>query len=32
MWELLLKLMRDEQLKDFVLVGGTLLSLQTGTD
>jgi len=30
MWELLLKLMRDEQLKDFVLVGGTSLSLQIG--
>lgn len=30
MWELLQKLMKDEMLKDFNLVGGTALSLQIG--
>jgi len=30
MWELLQKLMKDEKLKDFKLVGGTALSLQIG--
>lgn len=30
MWELLQKLMKDEMLKDFDLVGGTSLSLQIG--
>ena len=30
MWELLQKLMKDEKLKDFNLVGGTALSLQIG--
>nr|WP_315167155.1 nucleotidyl transferase AbiEii/AbiGii toxin family protein [uncultured Flavobacterium sp.] len=30
MWELLQKLMKDEMLKDFYLVGGTSLSLQIG--
>lgn len=30
MWELLQKLMKDEKLKDFNLVGGTSLSLQIG--
>lgn len=30
MWELLQKLMKDEMLKDFNLVGGTSLSLQIG--
>lgn len=30
LWELLQKLMRDEKLQDFILVGGTALSLQIG--
>lgn len=30
MWELLQKLMKDEMLKDFVLVGGTALALRLG--
>jgi hypothetical protein len=30
MWELLQKLMKDEKLKDFTLVGGTALSLMLG--
>ncbi|MFP8894087.1 nucleotidyl transferase AbiEii/AbiGii toxin family protein [Chryseobacterium sp. EZn1] len=30
MWELLQKLMKDEKLKDFILVGGTALSLKIG--
>ncbi|MBW7674205.1 nucleotidyl transferase AbiEii/AbiGii toxin family protein [Chryseobacterium chendengshani] len=30
MWELLQKLMKDEKLKDFILVGGTALSLILG--
>lgn len=30
MWELLQKLMKDEMLKDYILVGGTALSLKIG--
>lgn len=30
MWELLQKLLKDEKLKDFSLVGGTALSLMIG--
>ncbi|MDR6457412.1 hypothetical protein J2786_000505 [Chryseobacterium vietnamense] len=30
MWELLQKLMRDEKLKEYILVGGTALSLKIG--
>jgi hypothetical protein len=30
MWELIQKLMKDEKLKDFVLVGGTALSIKIG--
>lgn len=30
MWELLQKLMKDEMLKDFTLVGGTALALKLG--
>lgn len=30
MWELLQRLMKDEKLKDFNLVGGTALSLMIG--
>jgi predicted nucleotidyltransferase len=30
MWELLQKLMKEERLKDFILVGGTALSLMLG--
>ena len=30
MWELLQKLMKDEMLKDFSLVGGTALNLKIG--
>ncbi|WP_202704067.1 nucleotidyl transferase AbiEii/AbiGii toxin family protein [Flavobacterium sp. UGB4466] len=30
MWELLQKLMKDEKLKEYVLVGGTVLSLRIG--
>jgi len=30
MWELLQKLMKDEKLKDYILVGGTALSLKIG--
>jgi len=30
MWELLQKLMKEERLKDFTLVGGTALSLMLG--
>ncbi|WHT72320.1 nucleotidyl transferase AbiEii/AbiGii toxin family protein [Myroides odoratimimus] len=30
LWELLQMLMKDEKLQDFILVGGTALSLQIG--
>jgi len=30
MWELMQRLMKDDVLKDFVLVGGTALSLKIG--
>ncbi|TDE00439.1 nucleotidyl transferase AbiEii/AbiGii toxin family protein [Flavobacterium sandaracinum] len=30
MWELLQRLMKDEKLKDYILVGGTALALRLG--